>query len=230
MVLAGIAAILAGALHLAPPAVVPGWALLALGVVLIQAGLAFTTLSMYRPAAANQALVRTGMGGARVVLNDGIVVFPSVHQVVPVSLETVEVEVACSDRDALITRDSLRVDVSARFLVRVGPTEEEILLASRSLGHEPVEAQRVQRLVSEKLVAALRSATRMYDLRALLSASTSFETLVGEMAVDELRQNGLRVELAALSRLSRSEPPALSGEELTAQLQRLAVEERTEHQ
>ena len=90
----------------------PGWALWVPGLVMIFFGLAATAISVYRRTAANEALVRTGLGGAQVALNGGMVVYPVVHQVVPVSLETMKLEVERMGQDALITQDNLRVGVT----------------------------------------------------------------------------------------------------------------------
>jgi uncharacterized membrane protein YqiK len=48
---------------------------------------------VYKRSSANQAFVRTGQGGTKVVLDRGIMVFPIFHQIVPVSLETMKLEV-----------------------------------------------------------------------------------------------------------------------------------------
>src|SRR5688572_12572346 len=137
-ILLGIASIVSG---LALPGLIPGTSLLPHGVLVILLGLVFmflglamSWLNLYRKTAANEALVRTGMGGSEVVLDGGIVVFPVAHQVVPVSLETMKLEVERQDQDALITQDNLRVDVKAEFYIRVNPSKEQILQAARSLG------------------------------------------------------------------------------------------------
>src|SRR5687768_1229888 len=43
---------------------------------------------LYRKASASMAFVKTGMGGAVVIKDGGKVIFPVIHQIVPVSLET----------------------------------------------------------------------------------------------------------------------------------------------
>src|SRR5687768_12463695 len=61
----------------------------AAGVVVL-GGVATTSIFMrlYRKASANMAFVKTGMGGADVILDGGRVIFPVLHQIIPVSLET----------------------------------------------------------------------------------------------------------------------------------------------
>ena len=63
--------------------------LLVLGVV----GIAALFMRLYRKASANMAFVRTGLRGAFVVKDGGTLVLPVVHQVIPVSLETMRLNV-----------------------------------------------------------------------------------------------------------------------------------------
>ncbi|HTE18136.1 MAG TPA: SPFH domain-containing protein, partial [Armatimonadota bacterium] len=214
MVLAGVAAIIAGGMNLFGAAGVPGFVMYVLGGALIVAGLIFTALSVYRKTAANEALVRTGMGGAQVALNGGIYVFPIAHQVVPVSLETMKLEVERMGQDALITQDNLRVDVKAEFFIRVAPNDEDILQAARSLGHKSVEPKAVGTLVFEKLVSALRSVAAQKELAAIHSDRKSFASSVQELVAEELQQNGLLLETVTISRLDQTDPHGLSDENI----------------
>ena len=185
-----------------------------MGVVLIIVGAIITALSVYRRTAANEALVRTGMGGVAVALNSGIKVFPLIHQVVPVSLETMKLEVERQNQDALITQDNLRVDVKAEFYIRVNPTEEDIIQAARSLGSKSVNAGAVGGLVFEKLVSALRSVAAQKDLAAIHSDRKTFASAVQELVAEELQQNGLLLESVTISRLDQTDPHGLSDENI----------------
>lgn len=193
---------------------VPGWALVVLGVLSFLAGIGVSTLSVYRRTAANEALVRTGMKGVAVALNSGIPVFPLIHQVVPVSLETMKLEVERQGQDALITQDNLRVDVKAEFYIRVNPTEEDIIQAARSLGSKSVNAGAVGGLVFEKLVSALRSVAAQKDLAAIHSDRKTFASAVQELVAEELQQNGLLLESVTISRLDQTDPHGLSDENI----------------
>src|SRR2546426_116515 len=94
--------------------------------VLIVVGVASVITKLYRKAAANMAFVRTGMGGAKVVKDGGTVVVPVVHQIIPVSLETMRLNVARRGPHALITKDNLRVDLSAEFYIKVQSNTDDI--------------------------------------------------------------------------------------------------------
>jgi hypothetical protein len=86
-------------------------------IVLTVVAIAAVITKLYRKASANMAFVRTGMGGVKVIRDKGSVVVPVLHQVIPVSLETMRLNVERRGPHALITHDNLRVDLSAEFWV-----------------------------------------------------------------------------------------------------------------
>src|SRR3712207_5331766 len=66
----------------------------AVGVaILVVSSVITLVMRLYRKASANMAFVRTGMGGVRVIRDGGTLVVPVVHQVTPVSLETMRLNV-----------------------------------------------------------------------------------------------------------------------------------------
>ena len=84
---------------------------LSMGVILLAlVAIAAVITRLYRKASANMAFVRTGMGGVKVIRDKGSVVVPVLHQVIPVSLETMRLNVERRGTHALITRDNLRVE------------------------------------------------------------------------------------------------------------------------
>src|SRR5438045_3050729 len=97
-ILAGIGVLAAGFLNLVPA--VPAGVMIGLGLVLCLLGLVFGALNLYRKTAANEALVKTGMGGPHVVLDGGLFYFPMMQHLVQVSLETMKLEVERMGSDA----------------------------------------------------------------------------------------------------------------------------------
>src|SRR5258705_7373712 len=60
-----------------------------IGIVVLTVVMIWAVITkLYRKASANMAFVRTGMGGVKVAMDDGKIVVPVMHQVIPVSLET----------------------------------------------------------------------------------------------------------------------------------------------
>ncbi len=214
LIIVGVVMIIAGFTGVAATMGVPGLAASGIGSVVAVVGLVTSLFCVFRRASASEALVRTGWGNAQVALNGGLFVWPVMHQVAPVSLETMKLEVERMDQDALITQDNLRVDVKAEFYIRVNPTEEDVLQAARSLGHKSVDAKAVGTLVFEKLVSALRSVAAQKDLAEIHSDRKNFASGVQELVSEELQQNGLLLETVTISRLDQTDPRGLSDENI----------------
>src|SRR5262245_63215868 len=89
---------------------------------------------LYLRSSKERAFVRTGLGGQKVVMNGGAFVLPIVHEVVPVNMNTLRLEVSRGRDKALITKDRMRVDVISEFYVRVQAGPEAIAAAAQSLG------------------------------------------------------------------------------------------------
>ncbi|MGY4295262.1 putative membrane protein YqiK [Bradyrhizobium sp. i1.4.4] len=104
-----------------------------IGVALIVVlGIVFTIL--YKRATRDEAFVRTGLGGKKVVLDGGAMILPIFHSYASVNLKTLRLTVERKERESLITKDRLRVDIVAELYVRVRPDDESIALASQTLG------------------------------------------------------------------------------------------------
>ncbi len=89
---------------------------------------------LYRRSSKEISFVRTGWGGEKVILGGGAIVLPVLHEIIPVNMNTLRLEVRRADDQALITRDRMRVDVMAEFYVRVKPTADSIATAAQTLG------------------------------------------------------------------------------------------------
>ena len=71
----------------------------------------------YVKASREIALVRTGLGGQRVVLDGGVLGLPIVHKVSEINMRTVRLEVERAGERSIITQDRLRIDATAEFYV-----------------------------------------------------------------------------------------------------------------
>ena len=178
-------------------------------LILIASGVAAVITKLYHKASANMAFVRTGMGGARVVKDGGTIVLPVVHQVIPVSLETMRLNVERRGPHALITKDNLRVDLSAEFYIKVQAVQDDILNASRSLGERSVTPGSVSELVQEKLVSALRTVAATQELVELHSKRDEFAGKVQAIVTHDLASNGLTLESVTISALDQTDPSQL---------------------
>ncbi|MEO1399435.1 MAG: flotillin family protein, partial [Pseudomonadota bacterium] len=70
---------------------------------------------LYRRSTKEVAFVRTGFLGEKVVIDGGAFVWPIIHDITPVNMNTLQLEVIRDKEGALITKDRMRVDVEAEF-------------------------------------------------------------------------------------------------------------------
>ncbi|MEM7807463.1 MAG: SPFH domain-containing protein, partial [Planctomycetota bacterium] len=179
------------------------------GFVLVVTAVAAVVTRLYHKASANMAFVRTGGRGARVIKDGGAIVVPVVHEVIPVSLETMRLNVERRGPHALITKDNLRVDLSAEFYIKVQALKEDILAASRSLGDRSITPGSVSELVQEKLVSALRTVAATQELVELHSKRDEFAGKVQAIVTTDLASNGLTLESVTISALDQTDPSQL---------------------
>lgn len=171
------------------------------GVIVALFGAIITLItSVYQKTSADQAFVRTGMGGSKVVMDGGTFVLPVVHRRVDVNLRTMKLAVNPSGRSALITRDNLRSNVLAQFYIRVQADHSHILNAARSLGENSVNEKTVEELVNEKLISALRAIASQMDLFEIHTKRDEFAERVKDHVKSDLEANGLLLESVLIER------------------------------
>ncbi|QKK03831.1 MAG: flotillin family protein [Pseudomonadota bacterium] len=165
-------------------------------------GLIFARL--YTRASKEVAFVRTGMGGERVVRDGGALVFPVLHDTIPVNMNTLKLEVARQREGALITRDRMRVDVQAEFYVRVKPDAEAISTAGQTLGRRTMEPNLLKELVEGKFVDALRAVAAGMSMEELHENRVDFAQKVQMAVAEDLHKNGLELESVSLTGLDQT--------------------------
>jgi uncharacterized membrane protein YqiK len=179
-------------------------------VVLLVLGLLLTRL--YRRASKEQAFVRTGLGGQLVVKDGGALILPVFHDTTPINMKTLVLQVTRRDTDALITKDSLRVDVTASFFVKVKPDSESIAMAAQSLGQSTLDPSKLSTLVEGKFVDALRSVAASMDMQDLHQKRGDFVQQVQNTVAEDLIKNGLELESVSLTGLDQTDMKHLNPE------------------
>ena len=164
---------------------------------------------LYERASREVSLVRTGLGGRKVVLDGGVIVLPYFHKVSRVNMQTMRLEVARHSEQALITKDRLRVDVGVEFYVSVEPTEESIARASQTLGIRTFEADKLRDLIEGKLLDTLRSVAAQQTMDELHEGRGAFVKQVKSALTEEIRRNGLELESVSLTALDQTPFTAL---------------------
>jgi uncharacterized membrane protein YqiK len=159
---------------------------------------------LYLRSSKERAFVRTGLGGQRVVLDGGAFVLPIVHDVIPVNMNTLRLEVMRGRDKALITKDRMRVDVIAEFYVRVQATPVAVATAAQTLGLRTMEPAQLKELVEGKFVDALRTAAAEMTMEELHEKRGAFVKRVREAVAEDLTKNGLELEAASLTQLDQT--------------------------
>ncbi len=159
---------------------------------------------LYTRASKEISFVRTGFGGQKVIMNGGALVFPVLHEVIPVNMNTLRLPVQRANEQALITRDRMRVDVIAEFYVRAQPTDEAIANAAQTLGARTMQPEKLKDLVEGKFVDALRSVAAEMSMEELHEKRVEFVQKVQQAVSEDLLKNGLELEAVSLTGLDQT--------------------------
>lgn len=171
-------------------------------VALMVIGLIFARL--YKRASKEVSFVRTGFGGQKVIMNGGALVFPILHEIIPVNMNTLRLEVRRANEQALITRDRMRVDVIAEFYVRVKPEQESIAYAAQTLGLKTMNPDELKQLVEGKFVDSLRAVAAEMAMTELHEKRVDFVQKVQQVVSEDLLKNGLELETVSLTGLDQT--------------------------
>jgi uncharacterized membrane protein YqiK len=172
-------------------------------VGLIVIGLIFAKL--YTRATKETAFVRTGLGGEKVIKDGGAVVLPVVHETIPVNMNTLRIEVEKTQKDALITKDRMRVDVKADFYLRVAPSSEGISMAAQTLGTRTMRSDEVKKLMESKFVDVLRAVAAEMTMTEMHEQRADFVQKVQQSVANDLEKNGLELESVSLTGFDQTE-------------------------
>ncbi len=171
------------------------FSLIAIGIILAK---------LYVRSSKERAYVRTGFGGQKVIMDGGALVFPVLHEVIPVNMKTLRLAVVRSNEGGLITQDRMRVDVEAEFYVRVAPSEDSIANAAQTLGARTVDPDKLKDLIEGKFVDALRAVAAEMTMEQLHEKRADFVQSVQNAVMEDLRKNGLELETVSLTSLDQT--------------------------
>src|SRR5438093_6292811 len=159
---------------------------------------------LYLRSSKERAFVRTGFGGQKVVLNGGALVLPIIHEVIPVNMNTLRLEVTRGRERAIITKDRMRVDVTAEFYVRVQAAAEAIAAAAQTLGQRTMQPEMLKELVEGKFVDALRTVAAEMTMEEMHEKRGEYVKRVRAVVSADLLQNGLELETVSLTQLDQT--------------------------
>ena len=118
-----------------------------IAIIIILAVIIVVLAWFYERGTREVSLVRTGVGGRKVVMDGGTLALPYFHEISRVNMQTLRLEVNRTGEAALITKDRLRVDVGVEFYVSVRSEEEDIARAVQTLGRRTFHADQLLELI-----------------------------------------------------------------------------------
>ena len=160
---------------------------------------------LYKRASKEISFVRTGFGGEKVILNGGAIVLPVLHEVIPVNMNTLRLEVSRTAEQSLITKDRMRVDVTAEFYVCVKPEANSISAAAQTLGRKTMNPAELKQLIEGKFVDSLRSVSAEMGMEELHEKRADFVQKVQQVVSEDLSKNGLSLESVSLTALDQTD-------------------------
>ena len=159
---------------------------------------------LYQRSTKETAFVRTGFGGEKVVVSGGAFVIPVLHDVTPVNMTVMRIEVERRETQALITKNRMRVDVTAQFFVHVGSTHEAVSFAAQTLGRRTLEPDGTHNLLEGRFASALRTVAAQMTLEEMHEQRQEYAQRVKTVALEGLAQNGLDLESVAIVDLDQT--------------------------
>ena len=159
---------------------------------------------LYRRSSKEVAFVRTGLGGQKVVVNGGAFVLPIIHDVMPVNMNTLRLEVKRGRESAVITKDRMRVDVVAEFYVRVQSAPDAIANAAQTLGQRTMQPEALRELLEGKFVDVLRSVAAEITMEQMHEKRGEYVRRVKQAVAEDLLKNGLELESVSLTGLDQT--------------------------
>jgi uncharacterized membrane protein YqiK len=159
---------------------------------------------LYRRSTKETAFVRTGFMGEKVVVNGGAFVIPVLHEITPVNMNVLRIEVRREDSFALITKNRMRVDLIAEFFVRVGASRELVAAAAQTLGRRTLQPDSLRELLEGKFAGALRTVAAQMTLEEMHELRGDYAARVRQLASESLAANGLELESVAIVDLDQT--------------------------
>ena len=183
-----------------------GWIIL---IVIIVAIIIALAAWWYERATNEVSLLRTGVGGKRVVIDGGVLAIPYFHEISRVNMATLRLDVERKGEASLITQDRLRVDVGAEFYVSVIPDDDAITRASQTLGKRTFQRDELRALLDGMMIDALRSVAARMTMDELHENRAQFVSEVRDGLKDTLSRYGLQLDSVSLTGLDQTPFAAL---------------------
>lgn len=172
--------------------------------IIVIAVIVVLVAAFYQRASNEVALVKTGIGGRKVVIDGGTIAVPYFHEVARVNMQTIRMSVHCEAERSLITQDRLRVDVDAEVYVSVKPDAESVSRATQTLGKRLFQPDQLRSLLDGMVIDALRAEAAKETMDALHENRGVFVANVKTALTEPLMKFGLEIDSVSLIGLDQT--------------------------
>ncbi|MEX0807360.1 MAG: flotillin domain-containing protein [Dongiaceae bacterium] len=160
---------------------------------------------LYQRSRSDVAFVRTGFLGRKVVISGGAFVFPVLHEVTGVNMNSVRLDIDRTGRSALITKDRLRVDVVASFNVRVGRNADDVSAAAQTFGKKTLQPDVLRHLLENSFIDALRTVASEMTMEELHLRRSDIGSRASEIVGPGLTRAGMELQSLSITKLDQTE-------------------------
>jgi uncharacterized membrane protein YqiK len=161
-----------------------------------------------------QAFIRTGVGGEKVIFQSGLLVLPGLHRLTEVSLLTHKFDFPLEKEGSLLLADHFKTDVTVSFLLRVAPTSRAIAIASRTLGEKTFNGDILKKVFDSVLESAIRKTLIKYTMEELHKLRDDIEHELFLLAESAFCKNGLEVVLVSVSKIRPTDKDFLDTDDI----------------
>ena len=178
---------------------------LALALAILLVGIWFFQ-RYFAKATRDIALVRTGFGGQKVIIDGGCFALPILHQIQKVSMGAVTLRIERKGTASLLTDDRLRADVDMSFEFRVAPSKTSVALAAQSLGGRISRSGAdIEDLLFGTVLNAMQNAAAIRPLIAIHTDRAAFTQEVSQAISAQANKFGLELISTALLSTDQSD-------------------------
>ena len=156
------------------------------------------------------ALIRTGVGKRKVILDGGCLVLPFLHTVERVSTNVLTLTIACENERMLIAKDHIPVNLTMQFMLRVEPDEDGIRRVARAVGTMNLNADDLGVLFQGRFIDAMQAEVSAQTLGDLHGNRANLAAAVQQRLGKCFEFAGLLLESASLVRFDQAAPSMLN--------------------
>jgi len=176
---------------------------IASAVLLFVVALAIIAGKFYVKVGPDEAIVKTGMGGLKVIIDGGALIWPVIHRYEKMDLTLKSFEIAREGSEGLICKDNIRADIKTAFFIRVDKTADEIKEVAQSIGCKRAsQIETMRELFDAKFSEALKTVGKQFEFVELYDKRDKFKNEILKVIGTDL--NGYRLDDCAIDYLEQT--------------------------